>query len=48
MDVETAFLKEELDEDIYMDQPIVFEVKRQEHKVCKLKHSTHGFKESSR
>lgn len=48
MDVKTAFLNGELDEEIYMDQPIGFEVKGKEHKVCRLKHSIYGFKELSR
>jgi hypothetical protein len=33
MDVKTAFLNGELDEEIFMDQPIGFVVKGQEHKV---------------
>ena len=37
MDVKTAFLNRELDEEIYMDQPIGFVIKGQELKVCKLK-----------
>ena len=48
MDVKTAFLNEELDEEIYMDQPIGFVTKGQEHKVCKLKRSIYGLKQSSR
>ena len=34
MDVKTAFLNEELDEEIYMDQPDGFVMKGQENKVC--------------
>jgi hypothetical protein len=48
MDVKTAFLNGELDEEIYMDQPIGFVADRQERKVCKLKQSIYGLKQSSR
>ena len=48
MDIKTAFLNGELDEEIYMDQPIGFVTKGQEHKVCKLKRSIYGLKQSSR
>ena len=37
MDVKTAFLNGELDEEIYMDQLVGFVAKGQERKVCKLK-----------
>jgi hypothetical protein len=36
MDVKSAFLHGDLDEEIYMEQPIGFIVAGQEHKVCKL------------
>ena len=48
MDVKTTFLNEKLDEEIYMDQPLYFESKRQERKVCKLKKSIYGLKQASR
>ena len=48
MDVKTTFLNGELDEEIYMDQPIGFEAQGQEHKVCRLKRSIYGLKQSSR
>ena len=48
MDVETTFLNGELDEKIYMDQPQGTVVKSQERKVCKLKQSIYGLKQSSR
>ena len=48
MDVKTAFLNGELDEKIYMDQPIGFVTKGQKHKVCKLKRSIYVLMQSSR
>jgi hypothetical protein len=48
MDVKTTFLNGELDEEIYMDQPVGFVVDGQERKVCKLKRSIYGLKQSSR
>ena len=33
---------------IYIDQPLCFESKRQERKVCKLKRSIYGLKQASR
>ena len=48
MDVKTTFLNEELEEEIYMEQPQGFVVKGQERKVCKLKRSIYGLKQSSR
>ena len=48
IDVKTAFLNGELDEEIYMDQLLCFKSKGQERKVCKLKRSIYGFKQASR
>ena len=45
MDVKTAFLNGELDEEIYMQQPDGFVVNGQERKVCKLVKSLHGLKQ---
>ena len=48
MDVKTAFLNEDLDEDVYMDQPEGFSVEGKEQLVCKLKKSIYGLKQASR
>ena len=48
LDVKTAFLNEDLKEEIYMDQPDGFQIKGQEGKVCRLKKSLYGLKQSSR
>lgn len=48
MDVKTAFLNGELEEDIYMDQPQGFGQDGLEHLVCKLKKSLYGLKQSPR
>jgi len=48
MDVKTAFLNGNLEEEIYMDHAIGFVSKGQEDKVCHLKKSIYGLKQSSR
>ena len=48
MDIKTTFLNGELNEEIYMDQPLGFDLKGQERKVCKLKRSIYGLKQASR
>ena len=45
MDIKTAFLNGELDEEIYIDQPGGFVVNGQESKVCKLLKSLYGLKQ---
>jgi len=42
LDVKTAFLHGDLEEEIYMEQPEGFEVKGKEHLVCKLKKACMG------
>ena len=44
MDVKTAFLNKDLEEEIYMEQPKGFSTPRQENKVCKLVKSLYGLK----
>ena len=48
MDVKTAFLNGNLEEEIYMMQPEGFIAKNQEHMVCKLKRSIYRLKQASR
>ena len=47
MDVKIAFLNGDLEEEIYINQPVGFVAEGQEHKVCKLKRSIYGLKQSS-
>ncbi|KAK4342514.1 hypothetical protein RND71_038330 [Anisodus tanguticus] len=46
MDVKTAFLNGDLEEEIYMDQPEGYVVQGQEKKVCRLVKSLYGLKQA--
>ena len=48
MDVKTAFLNGDLEENIYMAQPKNFVVEEKEHMGCRLKKSIYGLKQTSR
>ena len=48
MDVKTAFLNENLLEDVYMTQPEGFVDPKNPNKVCKLQRSIYGLKKASR
>ncbi len=48
MDVNTAFLNGELEDEINMDQPQIFMQDGKEHLMCKLKKSLYELKQSPR
>jgi hypothetical protein len=45
MDAKSVFLNRDLQEDVYMKQPLGFEIAGQEHKVCKLIKALYGLKQ---
>ena len=48
MDVKSEFLNGVLMEEVYIEQPLGYEKKGQEHKVCKLKKALYGLKQAPR
>jgi hypothetical protein len=48
MDVKSAFLNKDLQEDVYMQKPPGFEIVGQEHKVCKLIKALYWLKQAPR
>ncbi len=47
MDVKLVFLHDELEEEIYMEQPIGFVTAGKEHLVCQLQKALYGLKQAS-
>ena len=48
MDVTSAFLNGNLEEEVYAEQPASFVVKEEEEKVCRLKKALYGLKQAPR
>lgn len=46
MDVKSAFLNGDLQEEVYMTQPLGFKVVGQEQKVCRLVKALYGLKQA--
>ena len=48
MDVKTAFLNGVVEEEVYVEQPLIFETHDRESHVCRLKKSLYGLKQAPR
>ena len=48
MDVQTAFLNGVVEEEVYVEQPLIFETHDRETHVCELKKSLYGLKQAPR
>ena len=48
MDVKSTFLNDILEEEVYLNQPLGFEIKDQEQNVYKLKKTLYGLKQARR
>eukprot|EP00253_Pinus_taeda_P033155 PITA_33155 len=48
MDAKSAFLNGVLKEEVYIEQPLGYKKKGQEHKVCRLKKALYGLKQAPR
>ena len=48
LDIKTAYLYGDLDQELFMRQPPGYEIKGKEHLVCRLKKSIYGLKQSAR
>ena len=48
MDVKSSFLNEELEEEVYIEQPKGFQLSENEDYVCRLKKDLYGLKQAPR
>ena len=48
MDVKSSFLNRELEEEVYIEQPKVFQLSENTDYVCKLKKALYGLKQAPR